>query len=67
MKRIKVMPRKSETLCKKCFYGLFNEGCPGFKECKENCRMRQQKPEDEHECKCLNIALGEPCRHFKHK
>lgn len=60
MKRIKVIPRKSETLCRNC---AIDSACRASSSC-DNCPMDRA-----HDlmCKCVLIANGEPCKYFKRK
>lgn len=64
MKRIKVTPIKSETLC---------ERCDGLGNCLTPCHFCRLNLAHSvignaglyTSCRCNTIKIGEPCRHFK--
>ena len=59
MKRIKVIPRKSETLCRNC---AIDSACRASTSC-DNCKMKAYGAM----CKCVFITDGQPCKYFKRK
>jgi hypothetical protein len=62
--RIKAIPIKSETLCKKCYFNV-KEHCQGRQD--ESCIGCPMLIESRFRCTCANIKVGEPCRNFKRK
>ena len=61
MKKIKVVPIKSESLCNKCKYSTKGEYCQTTR-C-TNCAMI--KFDWLPNCKCNRVEYGRKCKYFK--
>lgn len=61
--KIKAIPVKSETLCKKCRFSWRNH-CVGRHK-KQPCEMCQRYNALKMYCGCTLIENGEPCKAFK--
>ena len=62
MKKIKVVPIKSESLCNKCKYSAKGMHCITIRCTK--CEMINLG-NGIHICKCNRVAYGSKCKYFK--